>query len=251
MVQRYPFIFVRSMVPFPDTEIILALGRASSIATAKRALTSEEKMLLLVSQRRAEENAPSGLDDMYTVGTLCRIEQSVTLDDAMKISCMGINTVHVCVTFDEDGIQMAEVAKINVESDASNATLNQLQELHMLVDEWNKTFVAEPKKNPILLDLEAGKKVTHKELSAKILEYIWNVSPMSFSEKVSEEDMAKSGLGTSYQTAFDRNKILINKHVARRQEILEAQDYQTKFRLIQDLLLDDIKVAREMLEPRL
>src|SRR4051812_20991376 len=90
-----PFINIRDLVVFPGMEVSLIIGREVSVKAIEHALKASDRHLVVISQKRAEQNDRVGLPDMYPVGTVCRIEKSVRMDDAMKIFVVGLTRLQV------------------------------------------------------------------------------------------------------------------------------------------------------------
>lgn len=78
---RYPCAPVRSLVLFPGQSTQLSVGRDFSKAAAMLAHEKFGGMLVLLTQRRQEQETRPLLEDLYPIGTLCKIEGKVTLSD--------------------------------------------------------------------------------------------------------------------------------------------------------------------------
>jgi ATP-dependent Lon protease len=89
-----PLLPLRDMVVFPHTPVSLVVGRPRSLAavTAARNLRVE---LVVVAQRDPADADP-GPEDLYTVGTLCVIEQTLRLPDGnVKVLLEGKRRVRI------------------------------------------------------------------------------------------------------------------------------------------------------------
>ncbi len=73
--QRYPVVMLRGLVIFPHTNIKFDVSRPQSLAAIRVAQGSGNK-ILVVTQREASIENPT-FDELYTVGTLCNIENIV------------------------------------------------------------------------------------------------------------------------------------------------------------------------------
>jgi ATP-dependent Lon protease len=67
-----PAIPVRNTVVFPGTTVPLVVGRTKSVAALKAA-QSRENLLVVLNQKNTGVDEPT-VEDLHTVGTLCRIE---------------------------------------------------------------------------------------------------------------------------------------------------------------------------------
>ena len=81
---------VKRTVLFPDTLIPFTIGRARSMAAVEAAMNTEEKSLLMVTQRDPEkENV--GFDDLFLIGTKAVIKQmGKTQEGHLQVLAQGI-----------------------------------------------------------------------------------------------------------------------------------------------------------------
>ena len=88
---------LRDIVVFPQMVVPLFVGREKSLSALRNVTSSEKanKELLLVAQRDAGIEDPSS-DDLFDVGTVARIVQSLKLPDGtFKVLVEGIRRVRV------------------------------------------------------------------------------------------------------------------------------------------------------------
>ncbi len=74
-----PVLPLRDIVVFPHMIVPLFVGREKSVR-ALEAVMKEDKQILLIAQKSAEQNDPSA-DDIYRVGTVSTILQPLKLPD--------------------------------------------------------------------------------------------------------------------------------------------------------------------------
>jgi ATP-dependent Lon protease len=86
-----PILPLRNSVFFPGGVLPLAVGRQKTIALIKDAVR-DEQVIGVVTQRRAEEEDP-GAADLYTVGTVARIDpvEDRTAPDEVEVEALAIN----------------------------------------------------------------------------------------------------------------------------------------------------------------
>ncbi len=73
-IETLPILPLREAVIFPGVTSPVAVGRPGSVRAVEAALKTSERLIFCVSQRRpAETVAP---EDLHTVGTICKIEQT-------------------------------------------------------------------------------------------------------------------------------------------------------------------------------
>jgi len=74
-----PVLPLRDIVVFPHMIVPLFVGREKSVR-ALEAVMKEDKQILLVAQKNASQDDPSG-DDIYRVGTVSTVLQLLKLPD--------------------------------------------------------------------------------------------------------------------------------------------------------------------------
>ncbi|MGB6200796.1 MAG: endopeptidase La [Candidatus Acidiferrales bacterium] len=107
-LKRVPMMPVRDMVIFPQMMTPFIVGRESSVRALEDALAGEKK-IFLATQHDASMDDPQP-DQIYSVGTLANIVQSVKLADG---------NIKVLV----EGVERAKVVQVSVEDGFFRATL--------------------------------------------------------------------------------------------------------------------------------
>src|SRR5690242_8477044 len=86
MKNMIPFMSVRDVVVFPGNPMPLQIGRPFTIASIKKALKDFDGKMVVTAQRAIEMNEKPDLEEIFSVGCICNIEESVEFPDgAMKI----------------------------------------------------------------------------------------------------------------------------------------------------------------------
>ncbi|QER41494.1 endopeptidase La [Thermodesulfobacterium sp. TA1] len=89
-LKTLPLLPLREIVVFPNTAVPLFIGRAKSILAIEKAY-AENKILFLSAQKEAKIDNPTE-EDIYKVGTICRILQLLKLPDGtLKILVEGLS----------------------------------------------------------------------------------------------------------------------------------------------------------------
>lgn len=73
-VLTLPVLPIKRTVLFPGVMMPLTIGRTRSMAAVNAAMTTEEKMIVVVAQRNPQTEEP-GLSDLYTIGTKAIVKQ--------------------------------------------------------------------------------------------------------------------------------------------------------------------------------
>jgi len=84
---------IREGVLFPSTESVLTFGRAISV-NALNAVTKQNKLLILVTQKDSKVDNPKG-EDLYTIGTLVAVEKKIVDNDSTNALVRGIGRVKI------------------------------------------------------------------------------------------------------------------------------------------------------------
>jgi ATP-dependent Lon protease len=85
---------LKNTVLFPHLFIPLTAGRPGSVAAVEAALASEDKNLLLLTQRDASVPQP-GPDDLYTIGTRATIKKVNRSGEGLQLLVQGLERVAV------------------------------------------------------------------------------------------------------------------------------------------------------------
>jgi len=105
---RIPVLPLRDVVVYPHMVVPLFVGRDRSIKALDLAMQSD-KQIMLVAQRSAEVDEPSG-EDLYRVGTLSTVLQLLKLPDGtIKVLVEGNQRASILELVEDDGHFAAEV----------------------------------------------------------------------------------------------------------------------------------------------
>jgi len=75
-----PVVALRDTVIFPEMIVPLQVGRERSVRALDRAVKTGQPVAL-ITQRNAEAEEVSSIEELYTVGTLAKIAQVIRLQD--------------------------------------------------------------------------------------------------------------------------------------------------------------------------
>lgn len=93
MDKPVPIIPIRDGIVFPNTESVLTFGRPKSLAALELSF-SQERIVCFVLQKNARLNDP-GPSDIFTTGTLCRIERMIKTDGEINAQVRGLSRVKI------------------------------------------------------------------------------------------------------------------------------------------------------------
>jgi ATP-dependent Lon protease len=110
MEKLIPLIPIRDGVIFPNTDSVLTFGRPKSLAALESSFSSE-RIVCFVLQKNSKLNDPSPAD-LYSVGTLSRIERMTRTEGEIIAQVRGISRVKIESVFEERSYLMAKVVEI-------------------------------------------------------------------------------------------------------------------------------------------
>ncbi len=111
-----PVIPLRGKVAFPNTNIIFEVGREMTLNAVNRAQATEDKLVMICSQKVTEKDEISA-QDVYTVGCVAKIKQVSQLPGgAMRVLC--------------EGLYRAKTREIGIESGYFYAVCDEMKAVH-------------------------------------------------------------------------------------------------------------------------
>jgi ATP-dependent Lon protease len=122
-----PLMPLRELVVFPQTAVPLFIGRTKSIIAVEKAY-QRDKLIFLSAQKDPKIDAPTP-EDIYRVGTICRILQLVRLpDNTLKVLVEGLARGRIVRYFTTEEYFSVEVEEMNevLEEDAETIALMNL-----------------------------------------------------------------------------------------------------------------------------
>jgi len=110
MEKLIPLIPIRDGVIFPNTDSVLTFGRPKSLAALESSFSSE-RIVCFVLQKNSKLNDPSP-SDLYSIGTLSRIERMTRTEGEIIAQVRGITRVKIKSIFEEGSYLMAKVVEV-------------------------------------------------------------------------------------------------------------------------------------------
>lgn len=89
----YPVVTIRDGIIFPASESILTFGRPRTLGAVDMAMQTDKQMIVLM-QRDARVNEPQ-IEDLYTIGTLVKVERILKNENDVNALVHGIKRVKV------------------------------------------------------------------------------------------------------------------------------------------------------------
>lgn len=110
MEKPIPIIPIRDGIVFPNTESVLTFGRPKSLAALELSF-SQERIVCFVLQKNARLNDP-GPSDIYTTGTMCRIERMIKTDGEINAQVRGLSRVKITSFHQNNSFLLGHVEEI-------------------------------------------------------------------------------------------------------------------------------------------
>ena len=110
MEKLIPLIPIRDGVIFPNTDSVLTFGRPKSLAALESSFSSE-RIVCFVLQKNSKLNDPNP-SDLYTIGTLSRIERMTRTEGEIIAQVRGISRVKIKSFVEERSYLMAKVVEL-------------------------------------------------------------------------------------------------------------------------------------------
>lgn len=108
--RRLPVLPLRGMLVFPSAAAPIAAGREKTIAAIEKALEGD-RLLFAVAQKDSDVEEPA-TEDLYLVGTICRIAQVQRVPGGIQLVVQGITRAAVLEYDEQEGYIEAAVRKL-------------------------------------------------------------------------------------------------------------------------------------------
>ncbi len=111
MERLVPVIPIRDGIIFPNIDSVLTFGRPKSLAALESAF-AHERIVCFVLQKNSKLNEPSP-DDLYSLGTLSRIERMIRTDGEINAQVKGISRVKIVSYEKHEQFLLAKVTELS------------------------------------------------------------------------------------------------------------------------------------------
>ncbi|WP_288875878.1 endopeptidase La [uncultured Allobaculum sp.] len=172
--KTYPIICTRGVVVFPGQEIVIDVGRESSIRAIDNAQGNYSGQICMFSQIKNDIDAPTE-DDIHKVGTLCWIRHARRFDRFVRVKFQGIERVKL-ESFEEGAL--SDLCEVEVlESERADETEETVL-MRMIKESLEGMKTGEKfMSKELLLDLSKG--ITPENLTNKAAQ----IFPLSIERK--------------------------------------------------------------------
>lgn len=197
-----PLLPLRDVVVFPQFVIPLFVGRKSSVKALNQIDPDHQPLVMLVAQKNAAVEEP-GDDDIYQIGTVATIKQTVELaDKTKKVVAEGLWRAKVHHVSSVDGYFMAHTEPLHCKELSPSMAKSMMKSLMTQFEQFVKSA---------------------QKISPEIVEKL--------------SDIEKPGHLIDIIAAH-----LISQSVAERQAILEITDEQERLEQVMSVLVSDVEM---------
>ena len=242
MLRTMPFMSIRGLVVFPGSEVILIVGRAVSVRAIDAALAMPGRQIVLIAQRESEKNDDVGLADLHDVGTIAVLEKVVRLDDAMKLFVVAKERLTVQSMALETPARAQFVTGVVLAPPAGRlaSLVAERERLVAQVRDWCAIY--SPSAPPSAWEALTGARDMRRflDLFQRTVATFHIGEPMTAATHAA---MAREGLSKQVQKDFDDHAGRINRMVAARQRLLEAEDVSSRWMLARVLIEEELRAA--------
>ena len=220
--RKLPMMPIREMVIFPQMMAPFVVGRESSVRALEEALNGDRK-IFLATQHDASVDEPTA-DDIYAVGTIGNIVQSVRLSDGnIRVLVEGVERARAIEVNDTDGFFVATVRTTKGELQNTPQTDQLVARVHQLYEQYSKLQQS--------LNQEAAAALRTDE-PAKLADMIGANLPLSIEEKqqlleVFDPEMRLSRVADTLEIAIEKLNMdrTIQSRVKRQMERAQKEYY--------------------------
>lgn len=220
--RKLPMMPIREMVIFPQMMAPFVVGRESSVRALEEALNGDRR-IFLATQHDASVDEPSA-SDIYSVGTIGNIVQSVRLSDGnIRVLVEGVERARATEVNDNDGFFVATVRTSRNELQNSPQTDQLVTRVHQLYEQYSKLQQS--------LNQEAAAALRTDE-PAKLADLIAANLPLSIEEKqqlleVFDPELRLSKVADTLEIAIEKLNMdrTIQSRVKRQMERAQKEYY--------------------------
>jgi len=204
LIVSLPLVPVKRTVLFPETLVPFTIGRARSMAAVEAAMNTEEKALLMVTQRDSEKEEP-GFDDLFLIGTKAVLKQmGKTSEGHLQVLAQGVERMVLLK------LEQAEP--------------------HMIV---------RARRLPITIEPDSELEALHRELLNLVGQLSELLTTQGVTELVSVLRAEKDPLLVAYRLVS-----LLNLNVDRLQGLLEQSDPKEVLRKVYGALAHELHILK-------
>lgn len=229
LIELLPVLAMKHTAVFPFTFSPLAVGRPMSLAAAEAALASEEKTVLLLTQRDSTVEEPTA-EDLFSVGTRAVIKRMSRGDGVVHLLAQGINRVRIRSIRKNDNYLVAEVEQFPFTEDGETA--REALRLAVREDVGRLLELLHPDRS-----VELGMVIDGTEDAVHLAFMVSSLLELDFekAQTILEANTATQALELLHESLLRELQVQEMRHQIRTKTMTELDDEQRRFFLRKQL----------------
>jgi ATP-dependent Lon protease len=234
-VRQLPFMALRDIVLFPNSESPIYVGREASVRAIKLAKLNYDGAIVVFTQLKGENNGPIAVNDIHHVGTLAKIVASIEMtDQTIKGMLEGVERVRLRDLQVVDGVTLVTVASEPEFDEDMRIDDAEHASILALFSTWWPDYSS---------DSERAEVQTLKK-KRDIVSVVTALRSLSSSARIDTPGSERAWDSFNHPSTT-RYRELKNQATEHRQKVLEESGYKQKLKYLVDALKFDVNCRME------
>lgn len=175
-VLNLPVVCTRGMIVFPENKLTLDVGRPMSLKALELSSNEHDNNIVFVSQVNPLTDNPS-FDDVYHIGTICKIDRKVRRDSAgtVKLTVIGVKRVKLDGFIEQNGSIYSQVTILEDEIGDRNEEIALVRKA--------TSYFERARRNMTNIPLESVNRLTSGVSASVLADTIGQYLPIEFTQK--------------------------------------------------------------------
>lgn len=175
-VLNLPVVCTRGMIVFPENKLTLDVGRPMSLKALELSSNEHDNNIVFVSQVNPLTDNPS-FDDVYHIGTICKIDRKVRRDSAgtVKLTVIGVKRVKLDGFIEQNGSIYSQVTILEDEIGDSNEEIALVRKA--------TSYFERARRNITNIPIESVNRLTSGVSASVLADTIGQYLPIEFTQK--------------------------------------------------------------------
>lgn len=175
-VLNLPVVCTRGMIVFPENKLTLDVGRPMSLKALELSSNEHDNNIVFVSQVNPLTDNPS-FDDVYHIGTICKIDRKVRRDSAgtVKLTVIGVKRVKLDGFIEQNGSIYSQVTILEDEIGDRNEEIALVRKA--------TSYFERARRNITNIPIESVNRLTSGVSASVLADTIGQYLPIEFTQK--------------------------------------------------------------------
>lgn len=227
MLKRPLFSTINSII-FPGSPSMFMIKRDFSIGSVKEAMKNHNGELIITSQKEMSVKK-AGLNDMYTIGCLCKIDNEIELPDGtIKFAVTALDRIRIKDVIDEKDVRFATGELIERPSKKKTIPLPRKEKL-----------VSKLKSLKPDMEDDDISSLIHFNPDVEDYEFVMTFSHFLKHDQIKHRELTLDEINTGtmlLDVLTEEEKQKVNLGMAKMQELLESNDFETSVQKMEKML---------------